>query len=167
MGLVGFEPTTSPLSGARSNQLSYKPVCAPDRSDWRANPDTHICVWKAASGSSVILKQLNRALSARPPLLSGYDARKRCDGTRIISQRHQAWQHLFGNRRKFLECGARHADRRRLARRPDGHSQQLHSVAARIVPPPAPSESDSDQRSHLNIRMDSYLQSSMPNRSRA
>jgi len=115
----------------------------------------------------VILKQLNRALSARPPLLSGYDARKRCDGTRIISQRHQAWQHLFGNRRKFLECGARHADRRRLARRPDGHSQQLHSVAARIVPPPAPSESDSDQRSHLNIRMDSYLQSSMPNRSRA
>ena len=26
MGLVGFEPTTSPLSGVRSNQLSYKPV---------------------------------------------------------------------------------------------------------------------------------------------
>ena len=26
LGLVGFEPTTSPLSGVRSNQLSYKPV---------------------------------------------------------------------------------------------------------------------------------------------
>ena len=26
LGLVGFEPTTSPLSGARSNQLSYKPA---------------------------------------------------------------------------------------------------------------------------------------------
>ena len=26
MGLAGFEPATSPLSGARSNQLSYKPV---------------------------------------------------------------------------------------------------------------------------------------------
>ena len=25
MGLVGVEPTTLPLSGARSNQLSYKP----------------------------------------------------------------------------------------------------------------------------------------------
>ena len=28
MGLVGFEPTASPLSGARSNQLSYKPMAA-------------------------------------------------------------------------------------------------------------------------------------------
>ena len=26
MGLVGVEPTTSPLSGVRSNQLSYKPA---------------------------------------------------------------------------------------------------------------------------------------------
>ena len=25
MGLAGFEPATSPLSGVRSNQLSYKP----------------------------------------------------------------------------------------------------------------------------------------------
>src|ERR1051325_8227093 len=25
VGLIGFEPTTSPLSGARSDQLSYKP----------------------------------------------------------------------------------------------------------------------------------------------
>ncbi len=26
MGLAGFEPATSPLSGVRSNQLSYKPA---------------------------------------------------------------------------------------------------------------------------------------------
>ena len=27
MGLSGFEPLTSPLSGVRSNQLSYRPTC--------------------------------------------------------------------------------------------------------------------------------------------
>ena len=27
MGLGGFEPPTSPLSGVRSNQLSYRPGC--------------------------------------------------------------------------------------------------------------------------------------------
>jgi hypothetical protein len=27
VGLGGFEPPTSPLSGVRSNQLSYRPVC--------------------------------------------------------------------------------------------------------------------------------------------
>ena len=28
VGLGGFEPPTSPLSGVRSNQLSYKPIAA-------------------------------------------------------------------------------------------------------------------------------------------
>ena len=28
MGLSGLEPPTSRLSGARSNQLSYKPICS-------------------------------------------------------------------------------------------------------------------------------------------
>ena len=27
VGLIGLEPATSPLSGARSNQLSYRPNC--------------------------------------------------------------------------------------------------------------------------------------------
>ena len=27
VGLGGFEPPTSPLSGVRSNQLSYRPIC--------------------------------------------------------------------------------------------------------------------------------------------
>ena len=31
VGLGGFEPPTSPLSGVRSNQLSYRPVTALDR----------------------------------------------------------------------------------------------------------------------------------------
>ena len=35
MGLVGVGPTTSPLSGARSNQLSYKPVARGSRSAGR------------------------------------------------------------------------------------------------------------------------------------
>ena len=30
MGVGGLEPPTSPLSGVRSNQLSYKPVLQPD-----------------------------------------------------------------------------------------------------------------------------------------
>jgi hypothetical protein len=28
MGLNGLEPSTSRLSGVRSNQLSYKPICS-------------------------------------------------------------------------------------------------------------------------------------------
>ncbi len=28
VGLSGLEPPTSPLSGVRSNQLSYKPMCS-------------------------------------------------------------------------------------------------------------------------------------------
>ena len=30
VGLIGLEPATSPLSGARSNQLSYRPICLLD-----------------------------------------------------------------------------------------------------------------------------------------
>jgi hypothetical protein len=29
VGLGGFEPPTSPLSGVRSNQLSYRPIAKP------------------------------------------------------------------------------------------------------------------------------------------
>ena len=32
MGLAGVEPATSPLSGVRSNQLSYSPERSVDRS---------------------------------------------------------------------------------------------------------------------------------------
>ena len=30
VGLGGFEPPTSPLSGVRSNQLSYRPIAMPE-----------------------------------------------------------------------------------------------------------------------------------------
>lgn len=40
MGLVGVGPTTSPLSGARSNQLSYKPVARGSRSAGRTRKST-------------------------------------------------------------------------------------------------------------------------------
>ena len=34
VGVPGFEPGTSSLSGTRSNQLSYTPLKRPDRSGW-------------------------------------------------------------------------------------------------------------------------------------
>ena len=36
VGLGGFEPPTSPLSGVRSNQLSYRPKQRDDASIWRS-----------------------------------------------------------------------------------------------------------------------------------
>ena len=39
VGLVGFEPTTSPLSGVRSNQLSYRPA-----KKYRYQPSQASCV---------------------------------------------------------------------------------------------------------------------------
>ena len=34
VGLGGVEPPTSPLSGVRSNQLSYRPRCVFNRNNW-------------------------------------------------------------------------------------------------------------------------------------
>ena len=41
MGLNGFEPLTSPLSGVRSNQLSYRPAALLIIQGTRAITDTH------------------------------------------------------------------------------------------------------------------------------
>ena len=38
MGLNGLEPSTSRLSGGRSNQLSYKPTFGGDKRDRTADP---------------------------------------------------------------------------------------------------------------------------------
>ena len=38
MGLVGFGPTTSPLSGVRSNQLSYRPTLKPQKREDGSSP---------------------------------------------------------------------------------------------------------------------------------
>jgi hypothetical protein len=46
VGLGGFEPPTSPLSGVRSNQLSYRPHVTQDcRPAWTAgpNPFSNLC----------------------------------------------------------------------------------------------------------------------------
>ena len=37
VGLGGFEPPTSPLSGVRSNQLSYRPNSVPLKAYYRAS----------------------------------------------------------------------------------------------------------------------------------
>ena len=39
MGLGGFEPPTSPLSGVRSNQLSYRPAIERQSFEQGLNPD--------------------------------------------------------------------------------------------------------------------------------
>ena len=58
VGLGGFEPPTSPLSGVRSNQLSYRPgvlnaPCRTGESTDRSN-DQVICVSAyAQAGSSI------------------------------------------------------------------------------------------------------------------
>ncbi len=47
VGLGGFEPPTSPLSGVRSNQLSYRPSSKPmlrNRGPDRAGPNTDLWV---------------------------------------------------------------------------------------------------------------------------
>ena len=41
MGLNGFEPLTSPLSGVRSNQLSYRPAPLPSCFKVRWRQPTH------------------------------------------------------------------------------------------------------------------------------
>jgi hypothetical protein len=54
VGLGGFEPPTSPLSGVRSNQLSYRPIATPGQAVM------------AAGGVS----QLRLAARAEPALFS-------------------------------------------------------------------------------------------------
>ena len=75
VGLGGFEPPTSPLSGARSDQLSYRPSTAWRPVDVRldcrpslhlARWILHVCVGAIVSKPFVWAREiLERALSLR------------------------------------------------------------------------------------------------------
>ena len=55
VGLGGFEPPTSPLSGVRSNQLSYRPGIH--------RPDLHLVVKKVAGLWSLVIGLLKRQMT--------------------------------------------------------------------------------------------------------
>jgi hypothetical protein len=60
VGLGGFEPPTSPLSGVRSNQLSYKPIAMPKQAE------------RAAGGVSQLRLQCSQMLH-RSPVMKGHE----------------------------------------------------------------------------------------------
>ena len=64
LGLVGIEPTTSPLSGARSSQLSYKPPKTRDRGPGNGDRGTRTGPWSLAVLALVICQTSSPARSA-------------------------------------------------------------------------------------------------------
>ena len=55
VGLAGVEPATSPLSGVRSNQLSYRPNLSP----WAPRPcPDNLCGYSAAPPRLVVSKEV-------------------------------------------------------------------------------------------------------------
>ena len=68
MGLRGFGPLTSPLSGVRSNQLSYRPVSRPlplQEAATRSRPD--MCSFKAgqAGKTGLVLSGVGSVIDLR------------------------------------------------------------------------------------------------------
>jgi hypothetical protein len=55
VGLAGVEPATSPLSGVRSNQLSYRPKTVPGL---QALCLVSLCGYSAASTRQIVIKEV-------------------------------------------------------------------------------------------------------------
>jgi hypothetical protein len=56
VGLGGFEPPTSPLSGVRSNQLSYRPNCW----SFSLNPALHLSLARSFTGVNSLTRSFVR-----------------------------------------------------------------------------------------------------------
>jgi hypothetical protein len=119
LGPVGFEPTTSPLSGVRSNQLSYGPLRAAGKPCRPAKPPP-ISPLRTKKHSTVPAEHVNRARTgaATPPRRFACQERRVTAGART-GPGGAGCRSDTGrcNRKKSRRSPGRHACREALGRR--------------------------------------------------